>query len=172
MAIYALGSDEPVVHPTAYVHPDATLIGQVTIGAESSVWPGAVIRADDGPIVIGDRTSVQDGSVLHVTAMDPTTVGDDCVLGHLVHLEGCTVEDRSLVGNGSVVLHRAIIRCDALVGSNAVVPDDTEVPTGAMALGVPAVIKPDRIGRGVVEMIASTYVERAERYRTGLRRLD
>lgn len=172
MSIYALGHHQPDIHPTAYVHPDATVIGRVSIGAESSVWPQAVIRADDGPITIGERTSVQDGSVLHVTSAHATVLGDDVVVGHLVHLEGCTIEDRSLCGNGSVILHGCVVRHDALVGSNAVLPDGVEVPPGAMALGVPAVIKPDRLQRGVVEHIAASYVERSALYRSGLRRLD
>ena len=80
------------------------MIGSATIGAEASVWPGAVIRADDGPITIGARTSIQDGTVLHTTAILPTTIGAECVVGHIVHLEGCIIEDGALVGNGSVVL--------------------------------------------------------------------
>jgi NDP-sugar pyrophosphorylase family protein len=102
MPVYALGEVEPRVDPTAYVHPDAVLIGDVTIGAEASVWPGAVLRGDTNPIRIGARTSVQDGSVVHVSHIHPTSVGVDCVIGHLVHLEGCTIEDGVLVGSGAV----------------------------------------------------------------------
>src|SRR5919106_5263427 len=105
MAIYALGEAVPAIDPTAYVHPDAVIIGNVRIGPEASVWPGAVLRGDGAPITIGARTSVQDGSVLHVTPIHPTTVGEGCVIGHLVHMEGCTVEDGALVGSGSIVLH-------------------------------------------------------------------
>ena len=137
MAIYALGDVEPRIHPSAYIHPDAVVIGDVEIGPESTVWPTAVLRGDEGPIRIGARTSIQDGSVVHVTAEHPTTVGDGCVIGHIVHLEGCTIESGSLVGSGSVVLHRAVVRSGSLVGANAVVTNDMEVPAGAMALGVP-----------------------------------
>ena len=122
MPIYALGDHEPTIDSTAYVHPDAVVIGNVFIGAESSIWPCAVLRGDDGTIRIGDRTSIQDGSVIHCTAELDTVVGNECVIGHMVHLEGCTVEDRSLVGNGAVVLHRAVVSTGSLVGSNAVVP--------------------------------------------------
>ena len=83
MPIYALGEQEPDIHPDAYVHPDAVLIGSVVLGADSSVWPGTVIRADDAPIVIGDRTSVQDGTVVHTTYMHHTTIGSDVVIGHI-----------------------------------------------------------------------------------------
>lgn len=172
MAIYALGGDEPRIHPTAFVHPDATIIGQVEIGAEASIWPSAVLRGDCGLISIGARTSVQDGSVLHVTDVHDTVVGEESVIGHLVHLEGCTVEGGALVGNASVVLHRAVIRRGAIVGSNAVVTNDTEVPSGALALGVPAKIRPDAANQDMITEAMKAYVERATLYRSQMRRLD
>jgi carbonic anhydrase/acetyltransferase-like protein (isoleucine patch superfamily) len=172
MPIYALGDIEPRIHPSAFVHPDAVLIGNVEIGAESSVWPTAVLRGDEGPIRIGSRTSVQDGAVLHVTAELPTIVGDDCVIGHLVHLEGCTVESGCLVGNGAIVLHRALIRTGALVGSNAVVTNDMEVPSGAMALGTPARIRPASVTPGMISDGVEAYVLRSRRYLSELRRID
>jgi carbonic anhydrase/acetyltransferase-like protein (isoleucine patch superfamily) len=170
--IYALGDQVPEIHPDAYVHPDAVVIGNVVLGPEASVWPGAVLRGDDGWIRIGARTSVQDGSVLHCTAELPTIVGDDCVIGHIVHLEGCTVEDRALVGNGAVVLHRAVVRSGALVGSNAVVPAGMEVPSGAMALGVPARIREGSVTPEMISGPAWSYVQRAARYRRELRRIE
>jgi carbonic anhydrase/acetyltransferase-like protein (isoleucine patch superfamily) len=173
MAIYALGDQVPDIHPGAYVHPDAVVIGSVTIGAESSVWPHAVLRGDDGAIVVGSGTSIQDGTVVHTTPDWPTTVGDDCVIGHNVHLEGCTIEDGALVGSGSVVLHRAVVRTEALVGANALVTNDTEVPSRAMALGVPAVIKEGRVDpETMIRLGAEAYRDRIPRYRDGLRRLD
>jgi carbonic anhydrase/acetyltransferase-like protein (isoleucine patch superfamily) len=172
MAVYALGDLVPDIHPDAYVHPDAVVIGAVTLGPEASVWPGAVLRGDDGAIRIGARTSVQDCSVLHCTEDLDTVVGDEAVVGHMVHLEGCTVEDRALVGNGSVVLHEAVIRSGALVGSNAVVPGGMEVPTGAMALGVPAKLRPDCVDPEMIAAPMRTYVERIRRYRVELRRID
>src|ERR1700735_7473 len=105
MAIYQLGDLVPVIDPGAYVHPNATVIGDVTIGSESTVWPGAVLRGDYGTITVGSRTSVQDGTVIHAGPGFPTVVGDGCVIGHLAHLEGCTLEDGCLVGSGSVVPH-------------------------------------------------------------------
>jgi carbonic anhydrase/acetyltransferase-like protein (isoleucine patch superfamily) len=170
--IYALGDQVPTIHPDAYVHPDAVVIGSVTLGANSSVWPGAVLRGDDGEITIGARTSVQDNCVLHTTADHPTVVGDDCVIGHLVHLEGCTIEPWSLVGNGSVVLHRVIVRSGAIVAANAVVLNDTIVPSGALAVGTPAVIKEGRVRREDIERGVGSYVARAERFRATLRRID
>lgn len=172
MPIYALGDVEPVIDASAFVHPDAVVIGDVVIGAQSSVWPCAVLRGDSGVIRIGARTSVQDGSVLHTTPPAPTVVGDDCVVGHLVHLEGCTVHDGSMIGNGAVVLHRAVVGPCAVVGSNAVVPDDFEVPTGQVALGVPAKLRAasDAALASIVHG-RDSYVARAERFRRELRRI-
>jgi carbonic anhydrase/acetyltransferase-like protein (isoleucine patch superfamily) len=171
--LYALGELEPQIDPEAYVHPDAVLIGDVVIGPQSSVWPSAVLRGDTARITVGARTSVQDGSVIHVAPGMATTIGDDCVIGHLVHLEGCTIEDGSLVGSGAVVLHQAVVRTRALVGAGALVPNRMEVPSLAMALGVPAKIRPDSVDPEImIDMGAATYVERAARYRKELRRLD
>lgn len=172
MAVYALGPAEPEIHPTAFVHPDAVVIGHVRIGPESTVWPTAVLRGDDGRILIGSRTSIQDGTIVHTTAELPTTVGDGCVIGHNAHLEGCIVEDGSLVGSGSVVLHRAVVCTAALVGANALVPNDMVVPTGAMALGVPARLREGAVTPGQFEEAAALYVERGRRYRAELRRVD
>jgi carbonic anhydrase/acetyltransferase-like protein (isoleucine patch superfamily) len=172
MAIYALGAVAPRIDPAAYIHPDATVIGDVTVGAGSTVWPQTVIRGDYGAIVIGARTSVQDGSVLHATQFLDTIVGDDCVIGHLVHLECCTIHDGSLVGTGSVVLHRAVVESRALVGAGAVVPNDMVVPSGAMALGVPAKVRLDAVDPMEIVRIAELYVTNGERYRRELRRID
>jgi carbonic anhydrase/acetyltransferase-like protein (isoleucine patch superfamily) len=172
MPVYALGELVPSIDPAALVHPDAVLIGAVTVGPDASVWPGAVLRADYGEISVGPRTSVQDGTVVHATAEHPTRIGADCVVGHNAHLEGCTIEDGSLVGSMSVVLHRAVVRTGALVGAGAVVPNDMEVPSGGMALGVPARIRPDRVEPDRFADSVRLYVENARRYRRELRRLD
>ena len=172
MPIYALGDRVPDIDPTAYVHPDAVIIGDVTIGPRSSVWPCAVLRGDVGRIVIGADTSIQDCSVLHTTDHDATVVGDRCVIGHIVHLEGCRIHDDSLVGNASVVLHRASVGPKAMVGANAVVLNDTVVPEGALAVGIPAEIKPGRARPDAAAAGVDAYVARAAQYRTELRRID
>ncbi len=180
MPIYALGDLVPDIDPTAYIHPDAVVIGDVIIGAESSVWPGAVLRGDHGRdpngtrggIRIGERSSVQDNSVIHCTPELTTVIGNDCVIGHIVHLEGCVIEDESLVGNGAIVLHRAIVRTRSLVGAAALVPAGMEVPTGMMALGVPAKLRDGLPATSMVKLNADTYVERGRRFREGLRRID
>lgn len=172
MAVFALGERVPTIDPSAFVHPEAVVIGHVTIGPESTVWPGAVLRGDYGEISVGARTSVQDGTVVHATAEHPTRIGDECVIGHIAHLEGCTVEDGALVGSGSVVLHRAVIRSGALVGAGAVVPNDMEVPARAMALGVPAKVRENAVPAGAFTENVETYVANGKRYKTDLRRLD
>jgi carbonic anhydrase/acetyltransferase-like protein (isoleucine patch superfamily) len=172
MAIYALGDQVPEIDSTAYVHPDAVVIGSVRIGEHSSVWPNAVLRGDDGEIRIGSRSSVQDGSVLHCTAEHSTVIGDECVIGHIVHLEGCTIEDRAMVANGAIVLHRSVVGTGAVVGANAVVLYDVDVPAGALAVGAPATIKPGRARMDDILHSVEIYVARATRYRDALRRLD
>jgi carbonic anhydrase/acetyltransferase-like protein (isoleucine patch superfamily) len=170
--IYALGSHEPDIDPSAFVHPDAVVIGRVRIGPEASVWPCAVLRGDHGRIEIGARTSVQDGTVVHCTEDWPTLIGAECVVGHNAHLEGCVVEDRCLIGSGSVTLNRARVGTGAIVAAAALVPEGFEVPPGAMVAGVPATIKKTSVpGDGVAKAV-QTYLESAREHRAGLRRLD
>src|SRR6185437_6351846 len=166
MTLYALGEIAPQIDPDAFVHPDCTIIGNVVIGPGATIWPQAVLRGDQSRIVVGARTSVQDGAVLHCTRQLETIVGDDCTIGHLAHLEGCTVEDGALVGTGSIVLHRAI------VGAGAVVPNDMEVPSGAMALGIPARLREGAVRPDQITHPAQEYVRNCARYRAELRRID
>ncbi len=172
MTIYALGDHVPDIHPTAYVSPEATIIGNVIIGEQSSVWPNAVLRGDENQISIGSFTSVQDGAVIHCTDEFPTRVGDWCTIGHLAHLEGCRVQDHALIGSGAIVLHDALIESHALVGGAALVPGGVVVPRCAMALGVPARIRPDAIAEGDNDENAQKYVNRGHQYRAELRRVD
>ncbi len=169
MPLYALGDLVPTVHPEAFVHPDAVVIGQVTIGPEASVWPTAVLRGDFGQITVGARTSIQDGTVIHAGAGLPTVVGPDCVVGHLVHLEGCTLEQGSLAGSGSIILHHALVGAGATVGANALVPNDMVVPPGALAVGTPAKIREGGSHPEYIAMAAAQYVANAQRYRQELR---
>jgi carbonic anhydrase/acetyltransferase-like protein (isoleucine patch superfamily) len=131
--IYALDDDEPEIDELAYIAPDAVVIGRVKIGPQASVWPCAVLRGDHGTITVGARTSIQDGTIVHTTARWPTVIGDDCVVGHNAHLEGCVVESGCLIGSGSVTLNRAT------VGQRAVVC--TTVPSWIEVLA-PTVIVP------------------------------
>lgn len=172
MPIYALGDKVPQIDPSAYIHPEAVIIGDVVIGPESSVWGCAVIRGDDGHIRIGSGSSIQDGAVLHTTFFSPTVVGDGCTIGHLAHLEGCEIKNGGLVGSGAIVLHEAVIGEYALVAAGAVVLGKTEVPAGALAVGTPAKIKPDAANQEMIEFGAQSYVDRGKRYKEDLRRID
>jgi carbonic anhydrase/acetyltransferase-like protein (isoleucine patch superfamily) len=171
MPIYALGDRTPSIHPDAFVHPEAVIIGDVRIGADSSVWPGAVLRGDYGTIIVGERTSIQDGAIVHAIADYPTVIGDDCVVGHLAHLEGCVVHDRALIGSGSIVLHEATVFSGATVGAGAVVRNRMDVPANALAVGVPATIKPGVSGEAPILENATSYVENAKWYKRELRLL-
>jgi carbonic anhydrase/acetyltransferase-like protein (isoleucine patch superfamily) len=171
MPIYALGDRTPSIHADAFIHPDAVVIGDVRIGAQSSVWPSAVLRGDYGTIIVGERTSIQDGAIIHAVPDFPTVIGSDCVIGHLAHLEGCVIEDRALVGSGSVVLHRATVHSGATVGAGAVVRNRMDVPANALAVGVPAVIKLDVSGEDAILENAATYVANAAWYKKDLRLL-
>jgi carbonic anhydrase/acetyltransferase-like protein (isoleucine patch superfamily) len=171
MAVWALDGIAPDIHPTAWVHPDATVIGRVHIGPEAGIWPQAVLRGDYGEIRVGARTSIQDGTVLHTTEQWPTVIGDDCVVGHLAHLEGCTVGNRCLIGSNSVVLNRVRIGDGSLVGAGALVAEDTVVPPDSRALGIPARV---REGAGIsaqIDYAVPLYVANAQRYREGLVRV-
>jgi carbonic anhydrase/acetyltransferase-like protein (isoleucine patch superfamily) len=170
--IYALGAVEPQIHPDAYVHPDAVVIGDVVLGPGASVWPGAVLRGDSNRIAVGARTSIQDNAVVHCTDTLPTTVGEDCTIGHLVHLEGCTIEAGCLVGVGAVVLHDVVVHAGAIVAANAVLLDGTDVPSGALALGVPARIREGAANPDLITGGANHYAARTKRFRAELRRLD
>lgn len=173
MALYALGDVTPTVHPDAFVHPDATVIGDVTLAAGVSVWPQAVLRGDYGRITVGERTSVQDGTVLHCTETDATTVGADCVLGHNAHVEGARIGDGCLVASGSVVLNGATVGDGAVVGAGAVVGFGGVVPARSMALGVPARIREGHtVPEGFTSGIVALYLANITRYRGELRRLD
>jgi carbonic anhydrase/acetyltransferase-like protein (isoleucine patch superfamily) len=161
----------PHIHPDAFVHPDAVVIGDVRVGADTSIWPCAVLRGDYGTIIVGERTSVQDGAVIHAVDEYPTVIGSDCVIGHLAHLEGCTVEDKVLIGSGSIVLHQVVVHSGATVGAGAVVRNGTDVPTNAMALGVPAKLRLESCTEDVAVASAALYAENGRRYKAELKRL-
>jgi len=172
MPIYALGDLVPQIDPTAFIHPDAVIIGDVTVGPESSIWPTAVLRGDHAPIVIGAQTSIQDGTVIHVSRGVPTTVGDRCVVGHNAHLEGCTILDHCLIGSGSVILHHVLVGPHSLVGACAMVPNSKVIPPHAKAIGVPVTITEAAVGDDDFKQAVDSYVSNVHHYTAQLRRLD
>lgn len=159
----------PEVDPAAFVADGATLVGPVTIGADASVWFGAVIRADGSPIRVGSGSNVQDGCVLHSDADFPVSVGDRVTVGHGAVVHGCTVEDDALVGMGAVLLNGVVLGAGSLVAAGSVLLEGTVVPPGSLVAGVPGRVKRpvtdaerERIASGT-----SSYVTRARRYRDG-----
>jgi carbonic anhydrase/acetyltransferase-like protein (isoleucine patch superfamily) len=171
--VYALGDVEPDIHPDAYVHPDAVVIGDVTIGAGSSVWPTAVLRGDDGRIVVGARTSIQDGSIIHTTLVRPTIIGDEVTVGHNVHIEGATIGDHALISSGSVVLNGSSVGEGAIVAAGAVVSPRTQIPPRSMAVGVPARVREGHeVPADAYQYAVDSYVQRGKRFRAELRRIS
>lgn len=129
----------PSVDPSVFVAEGAVVTGDVTIGVDSSVWYGAVIRGDVNWVRIGARTNIQDGSVLHVThETHPLSIGDEVTCGHAVRLHGCTIEHRALIGIGAIVLDGAVVRTGSMVAAGTLVPPGYEVPSGVIVAGVPA----------------------------------
>ncbi len=132
----------PKYPPSVFIAPSARVIGDVVIGAESSIWFGAVVRGDVHYIRIGDRTNIQDLSILHVTRIThPLVIGSDVTVGHHVTLHGCTIADRVLVGMGAVVLDGAVVGEGSMIGAMALVTERMQVPPGVLVLGVPARVK-------------------------------
>jgi carbonic anhydrase/acetyltransferase-like protein (isoleucine patch superfamily) len=170
MGLYGFEGKEPRVADDAFVAPSATLIGDVVLESESSVWFGAVLRGDFGRIVVGRGSCVQDNAVVHTAEELPTIVGANVTVGHAAMLEGCIVEDGAVIAMGAIVLQRARVGAGALVGAGSVVREGQEIPAGALAVGVPAVVKKEIDGssRQWVETAAAEYRELRRRYLDGL----
>lgn len=166
MPLYRLGDREPQVPDDAFVAPNATLIGAVALGAESSVWFGAVLRGDFDRIEIGEGSCVQDNAVVHAAEGLPTIVGANVTIGHAAMLEGCVVEDGALIAMGAIVLQRARIGAGALVAAGSVVREGQEIPAGVLAVGVPALVKKEVEGssRDWVDTAAAEYRALRRRY--------
>jgi carbonic anhydrase/acetyltransferase-like protein (isoleucine patch superfamily) len=157
------------IHHTAFIASTAAVMGDVTLGAESSVWYGAVLRGDMAPIVIGAQTNIQDGGVVHVDEGVPCIVGNRVGVGHRVILHGCTVADDCLIAMGSILLNGVSVGSGSVVAAGAVVPEGMQVPPGSLVMGVPA-----RIVRSVDAALANRaaatwkhYVEEARAHRAG-----
>lgn len=158
----------PKLHESVFTTFDAVIVGDVTIGAGSSVWFGSVIRGDVHEIRIGERTNVQDGCIVHVTnGRFATTVGDAVTLGHRVTLHGCTVKSRCLVGIGAIVMDGAVVGEDSMVGAGALVPPGMEIPPGMLAIGAPAKVKRPLTAdeKAYLVQSAENYADYAARYR-------
>jgi carbonic anhydrase/acetyltransferase-like protein (isoleucine patch superfamily) len=174
MPIYAFKDSAPRIDPDAWIAPSADVIGEVRLAAGSSVWFGAVIRADNTPIILGARSNVQEGAMLHSDPGAPLTVGEDCTIGHHAILHGCTIGNRVLIGMGAIILNRAVIGDDCLIGAGALVTEGKEFPPGSLIVGSPAraIREVDATTRAGLLFSAQNYAERQQRFRAGLRRVD
>jgi carbonic anhydrase/acetyltransferase-like protein (isoleucine patch superfamily) len=159
----------PRIHPTAFIASTAAVMGEVTIGEDASVWYGAVLRGDMAPIVIGDQSNIQDGTIVHVDDGVPCTVGRRVGVGHRVILHGCTVEDECLIAMGSVLLNGVTIGTGSVVAAGAVVPEGIQVPPRSLVMGVPGrILRP--VDAALAERVAATwkhYVKEARAHKSG-----
>jgi carbonic anhydrase/acetyltransferase-like protein (isoleucine patch superfamily) len=173
MAIYELDRVAPRVAASAWVADSAQIMGNVELAEDASIWFGAVVRGDTEVIRIGDRSNIQDGSVLHADIGKPLTIGNDVTVGHKVMLHGCTIGDGSLIGIGAVVLNGAKIGKGCIVGAGSLVTEGKEFPDGSMIIGSPAKVVRELTAeqqQGLV-MSAVHYVENARRFKSGLKQL-
>jgi carbonic anhydrase/acetyltransferase-like protein (isoleucine patch superfamily) len=174
MAIYALDGHTPQIPESAWVAESATVIGNVILGEDVSIWPGAVLRGDQPePIRIGNRSNVQDGCVLHADIGKPLTVGEGVTVGHQVMLHGCTIGDGSLIGIGAIVLNNAQIGRNCLVGAGALVTEGKIFGDGWLIVGSPAAAKRELSPEQLMGLAASAagYVANGQRMRAGLKRI-
>lgn len=168
MSLYPYRGVLPRVDPSCFVAPTAAVIGDVEVGAGSSLWFGAVLRGDVMPIRVGARTSIQDNCVVHATGgWCETRVGNECTVGHSVVLHGCTVGDRVLVGMGSIVLDEAELGADVILGAGSLVTARTKIPPGVLAMGRPAKVVRELTGeeRARIVEAAKAYAELVADYR-------
>lgn len=158
---------KPVIAPSVFVAHNATVLGNVTIGADSSVFFGAVLRAENAPIVIGQRTNVQDNCILHVEEDVPMTIGDGVTVGHGAILHGCSIGNNSLIGMGAIVLNGAQIGQNCIIGAGALVSQGAVIPDGSMVLGIPGRVKRSLTADEIAHnrQSAAHYAEEGKAYR-------
>ncbi len=152
----------PVVDPSAYVDASAQVIGQVTVGRESSLWMNVVVRGDVHWIRIGRRTNLQDGTIVHVMReTNPTSIGDEVTIGHGAIVHGCTIQDRCLIGMGAIVLNGVVVGEDSIVAAGSLVPERMEIAARSLVMGSPA-----RVRRALTDAEVASIRDYADRYVT------
>lgn len=175
VSLYALGDISPRLPSGFYwVAPSATVIGNVHLGEDSSIWFGAVLRGDNEPITIGNGVNVQDNAVLHTDPGFPAVLGAGCTVGHGAIVHGCIIGENSLIGMGATVLNGARIGRNCLIGANALVTEGKEIPDGSLVLGAPGKVvrQLDEAAQAELARTARHYVENARRFAAGLQRVD
>ncbi|MEP7157714.1 MAG: gamma carbonic anhydrase family protein [Betaproteobacteria bacterium] len=171
--IYSLGDATPQLLGNNYVAPNATVIGNVVLGRNTSVWWNVVIRGDNDGITLGDNVNIQDGSVLHTDEGVGLTLENDVSVGHMAMLHGCTVKEGSLIGIKAVVLNNAVIGRECLIGANALIPEGKVIPDRSLVVGSPGRVvrqlSDDEVK--MVRWISKHYVDNAARYLTALKKI-
>lgn len=167
MSIVEFNGKKPAIHPTCYVASNATIIGDVQMGRECSVWPNAVIRGDENRVSIGAESNIQDNAVIHVTKETPTVIGERVVIGHAAVLHACTIGSYVLAGINATVLSNVVIGDWVILAAGSVVTENTEVPSKSLAMGVPARVVKTLSSRHVklIKEKVSEYIELSRRYR-------
>lgn len=167
MAVYSLGDRQPSLGRDTWVAPNATIIGDVRLGDNASIWWNAVLRGDNDTITIGAGSNIQDGSVLHVDEGVPLTLGANVTVGHLVMLHGCSIGDESLIGIKSVILNNAQIGRHCIIGANSLIPEGKVIPERSLVMGSPGKVVRELTDEEVarLRLAAQGYVENARRYR-------
>ena len=173
MPLFSLPGKQPQLSEQVWIAPNATVIGDIRLGANVSIWWNATLRGDNDPIHIGDNSNIQDGSVLHTDEGVPMHIGNNVTVGHLVMLHGCTVGDGSLIGIGSVILNRAVIGKESIVGANTLIPEGKIYPDRSLIVGSPGKVVRQLSDEEVARLKASAehYVANAQRYRDTLQPL-
>ncbi len=179
MSIYSIqtstlestGTLSPIIDASAWVAPGAHVLGQVNLMANSSVWFGAVIRADNEPITVGANSNIQEGAVLHVDPACRLTIGENVTVGHQAMLHGCTIGDGSLIGIQAVILNRVVIGKHCLIGAGSLIPEGKIIPDRSLVMGTPGKVIRQLDDDEVAKLAASAanYVERARRFKTDLK---
>ncbi|MFN3888492.1 MAG: gamma carbonic anhydrase family protein [Aquabacterium sp.] len=174
MAVYRIKDQVPDIHPAAFVAESADVMGRVSLAEGSSVWPQAVLRGDNEPITIGERSNVQEGAVLHTDIGYPLTIGTDVTVGHQVMLHGCTIGDGALIGIQAVVLNGAVIGKECLVGAGSLVTEGKVFEDGMLILGSPAkAVRPLNDAEKMrMRLGTALYVTKSAQYKTDLVRID
>jgi carbonic anhydrase/acetyltransferase-like protein (isoleucine patch superfamily) len=157
------------IDPSAFIHPEACVYGDVTLGPRASVWPAAVIRADSAPITVGDSSNVQDGVIMHVDPGLPCTIGERVTIGHRAMVHGATIEDDCLIGIGAIVLNRVVVGRGSLVGAGALCTEGMVIPPNSLVLGAPAKVvrEVDETLRARIAAGVGAYVALADAHRRG-----
>ena len=173
MPLFSLPGKQPQLSDQVWIAPNATVIGDVHLGANVSIWWNATLRGDNDPIHIGANSNIQDGSVLHTDEGVPMHIGRNVTVGHLVMLHGCTVGDGSLIGIGSVILNRAVIGKESIVGANTLIPEGKVYPDRSLIVGSPGKVVRQLSDDDAAKLKASAehYVANALRYRDTLKPL-